>query len=270
MNTLSLRWLLALISVAYLSTSAANADITNFPFPNYTINRADSASLPTVTPDTIQLTSISATNQSRSIFYDTPQNITQFTATFTFRSNKGTPGGIGANSGTTFVLHNSSAGLATVTTSTTDFGYGQIPAKFDHSVAVSLENHSIALNSSSTALYTNGVVGAGSANTTPLDLFSGNSINVALSYDGSILHEKLTDTVTLVSKDWFYPINIPSVVGNSSAYVGFTAGVGFSHNDQFISNFRFTNAVPEPPAGILLCLGALGPLIRAGRSNRKR
>jgi hypothetical protein len=149
-----------------LMAASLSADIVHFPFPGYTINQADSASIPTITPSTIKLTSAAATDQSRSIFYNSSQNISEFTASFRFHGVEGVFGGlIGRSYGGTFVLQNSSNGLDTFATGSfagPEFGYGQHPPVFDHSVAVALEARSIDIVSSSTGLYTNGIVSGGS------------------------------------------------------------------------------------------------------------
>jgi hypothetical protein len=245
------------VGVAQLE-SMADADITGFGnFSNFMINRSDSGSAPTITPGTpgsIRITSM-GDSQSRSIYSKTPQDITQFTASFTYRSIEGPLGGpIGVSYGATFVMQNGPQGINAVfqPSYNPSIGYGGGCATgcgggirpFDKSVAVSIENRSLSLTSSSSSLYTNGNVGGGSSDTSPIDLFSGNPIRVVLTYDGSLLHEKLTDSITLASYETFFPINIPATVGGSTAYVGFTAGTGFSPGDQHISDFQFvTNAV---------------------------
>ena len=47
-----------------------------------------------------------------------------------------------------------------------------------------------------------------------------------MSYDGTTLTVVLTDTVTGATATQSYTVNIPSVVGNTVAYAGFTAGTG--------------------------------------------
>ncbi len=94
------------------------------------------------------------------------------------------------------------------------------------SSAVSFEFGSVSPASSSTALYHHGGVGGGSALTNPVDLFAGNPIQVTLTYDGTLLHEQLVDSTTSATFETFYLLNLPPIVGGSTAYVGFTAYSG--------------------------------------------
>ena len=96
----------------------------------------------------------------------------------------------------------------------------------------------------STGLYINGAVptSAGSINLTPsgLNLHSGNPILAQLTYDGTTLTVTLTDTVTNATATQTYAVNIPSLVGGSAAYVGFTGGTGAVSSTQDILNWTFT------------------------------
>lgn len=112
--------------------------------------------------------------------------------------------------------------------------------------------------SSSSAVYTDGQVGGGSTGTTPLDLFAGRSIEVTVSYDGSLLHTHMLDPVSGSVFDSWSPIDIAAFVGGETAYVGFTASTnGNAATDQYFSNFRFTT-VPAPATLPLLGALALG------------
>ncbi|MBV8674650.1 MAG: chitobiase/beta-hexosaminidase C-terminal domain-containing protein [Acidobacteriaceae bacterium] len=81
----------------------------------------------------------------------------------------------------------------------------------------------------STGLYKNGA-----APTTPaidltpsgVNLHSGDVMHAHMSYDGTTLVMTLTDTQTSASVTESFAVNIPALVGGSSAYVGFTAGTG--------------------------------------------
>ena len=257
--------LLSLMLVGFMQNNSwVKADIIGFGnFSGFTINQADSASAPTIMPGAVQITS-KVFAECRSIFANTPQDISTFSASFTYRAAEGTVGG---GYGAAFVLQNSGAGAHTISStigSVPLFGYA--PA-FNQSAAISLEylNGSVA-----SGFYTNGLVGGGAPNTSPVNLFSGNPINVTLVYDGSILHETLVDAVTSASYDALYLMNLPAIVGGSSAYVGFTAGGsgGGGDSNQFLSNFQFVSNVPEPSTVLLLAIGAGGLALRRRRRRR--
>jgi hypothetical protein len=83
--------------------------------------------------------------------------------------------------------------------------------------------------SDSTGLYTNGV-----SPTTPavdmtssgVNLHSGDVFHVHMTYDGTTLTMTITDLTTNATFTTSWAVNIPSLVGGSAAYVGFTAGTG--------------------------------------------
>ena len=195
------------------------------------------------------------------MFDDTLQNIQQFSASFGFQS-VGKPSNA-SRFGATFIVQDD--GINTVATNDEGipgtYGYNDWKGVFQRGVAVSLEYNSLSANSSATAVYKNGAVGAGSASTGNVNLFSGDLIDVSITYDGSILHENLLDTVTSTSFDAYYPINIPSLVGSTTAYAGFTANTTNTSGAMDFSNFYFgAAAVPEPStlAAAGLAMLALG------------
>ena len=81
-----------------------------------------------------------------------------------------------------------------------------------------------------------------------VDLHSGDTMQVDLSYDGSTLNETVTDTVTNAVFTQSYPINIPAEIGSAFAFVGFTGGTGGATAIQDILNWTYTEVVVKPPA----------------------
>ena len=59
-----------------------------------------------------------------------------------------------------------------------------------------------------------------------IELNSGDSINAQVTYDGTTLTLHLLDLVTNDTFTMSQAINIPSIVGGNTAYVGFTGGSG--------------------------------------------
>jgi hypothetical protein len=81
----------------------------------------------------------------------------------------------------------------------------------------------------STGLYLNGVSPTIPATTLGggVNLHSGDIFHVHMTYDGTTLTMTITDTTT--PADTFttsWQVNIPSIVGGNTAYMGFTAGTG--------------------------------------------
>lgn len=285
---------LAVLSFAQL----AHASIVSFgDFSNFSINKADADGAPVLNlaAQSIRLTGQSAP-ESRSIFHNTPQPISAFTASFTYQA-------LGSNPpvnefdvfGACFILQNSAAGPGTVMptgpigTAPNRFGYGPtsgnapfLPPVYDHSVALSLERGVVSNGppfsgfspTSASGLYSGGVADGNGTNTTPFDIFSGHPINVTLTYNGSILSETLTDTVTSGTFSQAFPINIPSLVGGTHAYVGFSASTainnvlsGTADQASLFSNFQFA-AVPEPSS--LVMVGAAGICLAGVTAVRRR
>jgi fibronectin type 3 domain-containing protein len=104
----------------------------------------------------------------------------------------------------------------------------------------------------STGLFENGAApfNVGSIDLTPtkVDLHSGHVFNVSMGYDGNTLTVTITDSSTNASATQTYTVDIPSVVGGSTAYVGFSAGTGLMTATQDILNWTYTVAPPAPPA----------------------
>lgn len=230
-----------------LVPALARCDINGFgDFSQFMINNGDGGASPSVSIATGTINLINGGGEVRSIFGKTPQPIANpFTVSFTFKGNGG--------DGTFFVLQNNAAGASALGS---QYGY----AGMAKSVAVAL------VVNSNTGLYTNGIIG-GSISSSPVNSFSNDPINVTLTYNGGILNEQLVDTTTLASFNTSYLVNIPSDLGSSSAFAGFTAGSGSGYS-QSISNFQF-GTVPEPNSlGILLVgIGAIGT--RRRRSTRR-
>ena len=94
-------------------------------------------------------------------------------------------------------------------------------------------------SNNSVGLYTDGALPSGSDTTISggVNLNGSNAINVTLGYDGTTLSLMLTETVTLATFSTSWAVNIPSIVGASTAYVGFTASTNFSDYNQSVNNW---------------------------------
>ncbi len=240
-------------ALAGIAPTAAHADILGFGnFSGFTVNQIDSGNVPTVSGGTIHLTN--TVNEARSIFYNAPQNVSQFTASFTYQADN-------YEDGACFVLQNNAAGASAVTAGA--YAYGGMSGD---SLAVTFEGGSLS------GYYTDGNLGGGALSTSPVNLDSGDPINIRLTYSGSLLQESLLDTTTLASYSTSYLIqnSFPTVLGGSAAYVGLAAGTNQFGADQYFSNFQFTTSpVPEPSTFVLLGVGAMSLLAYVWRKARR-
>jgi hypothetical protein len=137
-----------------------------------------------------------------------------------------------------------SGGPTTFAGAGTSMGYGPIPAGTGTGTTGGILNSlAITLNpgSNGTGLYTNGVAPTGSDTTiSGITLNSGHLIQATISYSGTSLTVALEDLTTLATfSHTFTGVNIPSDVGASTAYVGFTAGNNSGANID-VTNWTYT------------------------------
>ena len=170
--------------------------------------------------------------QAGSAFYDTKLPTGQFTASFTY-----TAGGNKAADGTTFVLQNAAAGPSALGGAGGSLGYSGITP----SAAVQFNLYTGAAGGMGSAFGTGGVV-ATETSTSPVSLGSGDPIQVTLAYNGSSnLVETLSDTTNGATYSTAYNVNLASIVGGGSAYIGFTGATGGAFSTQTVSNFSFSS-----------------------------
>jgi hypothetical protein len=188
--------------------------------------------------------------EAGSAWYSIPGNIQSFTTDFSFQI---TPGTVPTADGMAFVIQGGTT--AALGPEGGGLGYGPDaptnPTASAHtpiakSVAVKFDLYdNVGEGVDSTGIYTNGV-----SPTTPavdmtssgVDLHSGNVFKVHMTYDGTTLTMTITDT-TNAAKTFTtsQPINIPSIVGGNTAFVGFTGGTGGLTAVQGILTWTFTN-----------------------------
>jgi hypothetical protein len=180
----------------------------------------------TVTSNLLQLTLASAATSTGVAWFATPVDITSFTTDFNFQLLSAKADGF------TFVIQN--VGTSAVGPGGSGLGYGALhpggTGGIGRSVAVKFDlynNNGESANS--TGFYTNGAsptVPATDMTASGVKLNSGHVMHAHITYDGTNLTLALTDTVTSQSFTTSSAINIPSVVGASTAYVGFAAATG--------------------------------------------
>ena len=172
------------------------------------------------------------------------QSINSFTTSFRFQLTNADADGF------TFAIQNSSStALGSLGGS---LGYETI----NYSIALKFDLYP---SLSTTGLYKNGAAPVEDSNainiaSDGLDLHSGDPFDVLISYDGTTLTEKITDVTTSATHTYTYTIDIPTTVGGSTAYVGFTGGTGGLTATQDILSWAFTatpDTAPTAPADLV-------------------
>jgi hypothetical protein len=182
----------------------------------------------------LQLTDGSLYEDS-SVWYASPVNVASFTTDINFQLTSAVGDGFtfAVQSVSPHAIGSGGAGL----------GYANLPL----SVGLKFDLHNNAgEGAESTGLYTKGAVpmgtvGSVSLTSSGIDLHSGNPMTLHLVYKGTTLTMTLTDTVTKKSYTKAFTVNIPTLVGSSTAYVGFTGASGGIGADQEILSWSYSN-----------------------------
>jgi len=205
-------------------------------------------------------------------WYVAPVNVATFTTVFTFDASVN---GAATNQGFTFCIQNQppatdfvnnnalpvggingpfdgvlrySAGGLNAMGNGDGFGYsghtagGDMPTGLSRSVAVKFDcqrNGTGLYTANNASAFSSGGTGDVTSNTvalTGLTITNGHSFQVTLSYDGTTLSLTVKDLTTLTTFSHSWAVDIPTIVGGSTAYVGFTSG-SFYGGVQEISNW---------------------------------
>ena len=177
-------------------------------------------------------------NEAGSVFWNAPINIQAFTTTFQFQLSNAQANGF------TFTIQNNAP--TALGGSASGLGYGGIPK----SVAVKFNFYNYnGEGSDSTGFYTNGqapVTPTVDISPSGIQLNSGDSIVATVSYTGLTLNLKLTDLLTNKTFTYSQSMNIPSIVGANTAYVGFTGGTGGLSSSQKLISWTYTTQAVHP------------------------
>jgi hypothetical protein len=187
-------------------------------------------------------------------FYATPVDISSFVETFTYQ----VPGGSTARSqsaladGFSAIFQNDSRGSAAIGGTGSGKGYTSGTtgyATIANSAAIGYEMY----NGQTYTYYQNGNATATSmapytsspaSNTSIPILSSGDIIQVTLTYRDNVLNTTFFDTSNKAS---IYlsqvGVNLPAIVGSTTAYVGFGGGTGGAASTQLVKNFTYTSNI---------------------------
>jgi len=267
---------LALAAVACLLSYPAGARAaTLFSYSSFSsttgLTLVGNAATTTTGDGTIMRLTPAAGSQAGAIYSTTAVPLgtnATFSTQFQFRFTN--PGGVDPADGITFIIANSPGGLGssgvgmgyagssanslaiefdTYNNSIAAGGLGQFAAEPNSSNHVAIDIGGVLTNTSPSSVYGNASCGfptgdpAQNIYTAAGCMSNGDLWTVNISYNGSNLTVTLTDpaegtTFTALNA---YAINIASILGTNTAYVGFTASSGSGWENQDIVNWTFAN-----------------------------
>ena len=224
------------------ATTAALATAINYPsgFASATGAFATNGSASLI-GSRLNLTNASPLFQAGSAWFNARQDITNFTTTFSFQLTNASADGFA------FVLQNAStAGLGL---SGGNLGYSGIA----NSVAIKFDLYNNSgEGSDSTGLFVNGAppLTGGSIDLTGsgIDLHSGHLFTATVAYTNNVLTQTITDTVTAASWTHNYTINLPTTIGSTTAFAGFTGATGGLTATQDITAWTYSTPLSSQDA----------------------
>jgi hypothetical protein len=207
-------------------------------------------SAPAFTSSTDLLLTDNNISEATSGFFNVAQYIGGFIATFNYLESPAN----GAD-GATFCIQNSPAGIGAIGQPGGDLAFtGIAPSAafeldiYDHGSAGPGGNTGgpgIAFGTNGATPYSAPLVPAadGYFSTDPVAITNNNPIYVQIYYSEGVMKVWLIDTA-LNQFTTSFTVNLPAVIGNGSAYVGFTAATGGVASTQAVSDFTFSYTTP--------------------------
>jgi len=163
-------------------------------------------------------------NEDRSAFFNALVNIQSFTNDFSFQLTSA------AADGFTFTIQGNSATALGGGGAGLGYGPNNGVGGIGNSVAVKFDLYNNAGEGpDATGSYTNGAsttIPSVDLTSTGIDLHSGHIFNVHMTYDGTTLTWTISDPSVGKQFTTSTAVNIPSLVGGTTAYIGFTGGTG--------------------------------------------
>jgi hypothetical protein len=176
----------------------------------------------------LQLTDTTALNEAGSAFWTMPVNVQTFTTSFSFQLKAPVANGF------MFVIQN--VGTTALGAKAGGLGFaGLYP-----SMGVKFDLYNQGDGTNTTGLYVSG--DSPSLPATPMtgvNILSGDVFNVTMYYNGTTLTMTITDATAGGTFTTSWPINIPTTVLKTTAYVGFTGSTGGGTAQQQILNWTY-------------------------------
>ncbi len=169
-----------------------------------------------------------ALNEAGSAFCTTQADVRAFTTDFTFQLSDAQADGI------TFTIQKSAAGATALGPAGGALGYGAGSANgvgdITKSVAVNLTSTTTmakaTIRPAFSSMARRRLLTSQDMTASGVDLHSGDTMAVHMTYDGTTLSMSITDAVVNATFTQSWLVNIPATVGSDFAYVGFTGGTG--------------------------------------------
>ncbi len=238
------------VASGFLNSAVATATYTIQPAasgPSYGAGFASSTGLTLNGPAKITSSRLRLTdgggNEASSAFFNTPVNVQAFTNDFSFLLTSATADGF------TFTIQGNGPTALGAPGGSLGYGLNSTLPGIPKSVAIKFDlyqNSTEGINS--TGLFTNGAMPAVPAiDLTPsgVNLHSGHTFNVHMTYNGTTLVMSITDaTNSTKTFSASFTVDIPGTVGGPTAYVGFTGGTGGLTAIQDILTWSYAAGTP--------------------------
>ena len=214
----------------------------------------------TIPPNTLEITPNTRT-RAASVYATSEQFISKFDTSFDFTYPE--VSSQGAAEGFTFIIQNDPSGLVALGDNAGGLGYAvrtditSTTKPITKSVIIKFDLNDVAASTDETGLITNGHDPRPTIATPPDQVVDmtpsgvvigtvGDNYHVHLTYDGTTLHEEVDDTTAAKTFTHDYTVDIPTILGDTCGWVGFTGSTGVLMQNfmaqQVVTKWTFTGA----------------------------